>query len=227
MKRVFGFLFFCGVFFVGAPAFPNTKAGVFLQVGGKVLVTHAGAKPISAVPKGEIFLKDVIETKKDSAVELKFDDGTKMVLRENAKIAVTQFLFQPKQQKRETVIQIFFGKVKAVVTKTFDKKTSKTQLQTPTATVGIRGTIVALEVTQSVTKVYCLKGLLEAFSPGFPDKIVAISEGKFSEVLKGKFPRVPVDIPAEVLDTIESQFGFPLSLKGAVQELKSRLPIPF
>lgn len=209
-----------------SPAFAGSKAGIFLQVGGKVLVTRAGAKPIPAAPKGEIFLKDVIETKKNSAVELKFDDGTKMVLRENTKIAVTQFLFQPQQRKRETTIQVFFGKVKAVIAKTFDKKTSRTQLQTPTATVGIRGTEVALEVTKSVTKVYCLKGLLEAFSPGFPDKIVDISAGKFSEVLRGKFPGVPVDIPAEILKTIESQFGFPLSLQGAGQYLKSRIPIP-
>lgn len=209
-----------------SPVFANSKAGIFLQVGGSVTVTRAGAKAVSALPKGEIFLKDVIEVKKNSAAELKFEDGTKVVLRENTKIAVTQFLFQPQQRKRETTLQIFFGKVKAVVTKTFDKKTSKTQLQTPTATVGIRGTEVALEVTRSVTKVYCLKGLLEAFSPGFPDKVIDISAGKFSEVLKGKFPSVPVNIPAEILDTIESQFGFPLSLKGAVQELKSRIPLP-
>lgn len=226
MKRLFAGLVFWGVFFAAIPAFANAKAGIFSKIGGKVWVTHAGARPGPALPKGEIFLKDVIEVKNNAAAELKLDDGTTLVLRENTKIAVTQFLFQPKQRRRETAVQIFFGKVKAVVAKTFDKKRSQTQLQTPTATVGIRGTEVALDVTKSVTKVYCLKGLLEAFSPGFPDKIVAISAGKFSEVLKGKFPSVPAKIPAAVLQTIESQFGFPLSLESGAQYLKSRLPIP-
>lgn len=215
---------------VFSPAFAQTKVGKVDNVMGDVTIAHEAGKKEKAAVGAPLFLKDVVETKKESSVQLAFQDGTSIVLREKTKIIVSEFLFDPKQKKRETVLNVASGKLKAVVSKTFNKKTSKTEFKTPTATVGVRGTELALDVGKKKTTVYCLKGLVSTLNPLMPLKELMVGANQYSDVEEDAAPSSPLPIPKQVLDGIESQFGFPTSVEAVKQRgidtLKSRLPFP-
>lgn len=203
----------------------TSSVGRFTEVSGDVKVTREGEKASTPAKATPIFLKDTIETKK-GATTFRFRDGSTMVLRDHSKIVVMEFLLNPKQKKRKTTIDILFGKIKAVIIKSFDKKTSKTELKTPTATVGIRGTDVILDVTKTKTRVFCLKGLLEVLNPAFPGQVVKIMGGKFSDILRGKLPQLPVKIPQDMLNALQNQFNFSGELNQKVKDLKKSSPKP-
>lgn len=231
MKRNIFLLVFCLQSSVIGLSFAQTKVGKVDNVMGEVTIAHeAGKKKEKAVVGTVLFLKDIVETKKESSVQLALDDGTGIVLREKTKIVVSEFIFNPGKKQRETILDVAGGKLKVIVSKTFNKKTSKTEFKTPTAVVGVRGTELALDVGKKKTSVFCLKGMVETFNPLHPTDVVAIRAGKFTSVLSGKLPEAPVPIPREMLDTIEGQFGFPTSVESLKEQgldsLKSRLPFP-
>lgn len=223
MRCLFLIFLFCCVRAEQAGA--ASAVGKFVEVSGDVTVTREGGETFRVAPATPIVLRDAIETKKGAAA-LSFNDGSTLVLRDNTKIIVTEFLLNPKQKKRETKIDILFGKIKAVITKTFDKKSSKTELKTPTATVGIRGTEVALDVTKTKTRVFCLEGLLEVLNPAFPEQIVEVMGGKFTDILQGKLPQLPEEMSQEILDAIQNQFDFPGELNQQLEEIQKSIPVP-
>jgi len=116
------------------------------------------------------------------------------------------------------------------VEKTFNKATSKTEVKTPTAVVGVRGTDFALDIAKKKTKVFCLKGEVETFNPLFPLKVIMVGAGMFSDILEGVIPGLPAAIPAEILNQIQNQFSFPITPEGlkqkAKEEIEKHIPVP-
>ncbi|MDZ4225109.1 MAG: FecR domain-containing protein [bacterium] len=215
---------------VHGPAFAQTKVGKVDNVLGDVIIIHEAGKKEKAAVGAPLFLKDVVEAKKESSVQLGFQDGTTLVLREKTKIIVSEFLFNPGKKQRETILDVAGGKLKAVVSKTFNKKTSKTEFRTPTAVIGVRGTELALDVGKKKTTVFCLKGLVSTLNPLMPLKEMMVGANQYSDVEAGAPPSSPLPIPKQVLEGIEGQFGFPTSAEAVKQRgidtLKSRLPFP-
>lgn len=230
LKLIFSLFVIAGLFFSPSLHAKDT-VGKVIEITGKVLVTHEGeTKPCDLADQAPIFLKDTIETKKDGVVKFSLNDASNFTLRENTKVVVTEFLLDPKKNQRETVLDVALGKVRAVVTKTFNKAISKTELKTPTAVVGVRGTDFAIEVGKNKTLVYCLQGLVQTFNPLFPAQTINVAAGMFTDVLQGMVPKLPAAIPQELLQEIENQFGFPVTAEGlkekGKEELQKRLPFP-
>jgi len=211
-------------------SFAAEVVGKAAELSGKVMVTHEGEAPKTLEYEADILLKDVIETKKDGAVKISFKDGTDLALQAGSKIMISEFVYNPKKKERNNVVEANFGKVRLIVNKTFDKSKSKTEVKTPTAVVGVRGTDFALDIGTKRTKVFCLRGSVDTFNPLFPLQIVSIGAGMFSDVLAGVVPGLPIAIPAEILNQIQNQFGFPITPEGlkqkAVEELQRHVPIP-
>lgn len=199
-------------FFYSAPALAAKKVGVVKEAKGKTTVVHENEKKsLPLKVQDSLFLKDVVETGKKSFLQVAFQDKTSLTLQENSRILVMPFLYEiPK------------GKIKALVFK------SKTQFKTPTAVVGVRGTEIILEVSKKKTKVFCLKGALNVFNPRFPQKIVTMAAGKFTDVLLGQLPSLPIAIPPEILDQLESEFNIPLSIESlkerGLEKLRQKIP---
>lgn len=219
------------VLFFASPAFAADSIGKVAEVSGKVVVSHEKGKKNAVLALNDpLFLKDVVETKKEGAVKITFIDKSSLVLRENSKIVISTFLFNPKQGERQTGIDVAYGKVRAIIEKFYNKSKSKTELKAPTAVVGVRGTEFAMDVTKKKATVYCLKGSVATYNPMYPTQAVDVAAGKFTDVIANKIPELPIPIPKEVLDTIESQFGFPTSVESLKQRgldnLKGRLPFP-
>lgn len=223
---------FVSLLVFSVPLWAQEIVGRVAELNGKVLVLHAGeAKPAPLAVQAPVFLQDTIETRKKGSVKLSLKDGSDFILRENTKIVVTEFLFDPEKNRRQTVLNVALGRVRAVVTRTFDAAVSKTELKTPNAVVGVRGTDFAIEVTKKKTIVYCFEGLIRTFNPLYPERTVSLAAGMFTDVLVGMIPNIPNPIPPEMLQELEYQFGVPLTTEGWKQkgkeELRKRLPFPF
>lgn len=198
--------------FYSFPVFAAKKVGVVKAAKGNTTVVHEAEKKTAPLNKSDpLFLKDIVATGGNGLLQANFQDKTTLSLRENSRIVVMTSLYE-----------IPGGKIKASVSR------PGIQFKTPTAVIGVRGTELVLEVSKRKTKVFCLKGMLKVFNPLFPEKVISISAGKFTDVLLNKLPTLPAAIPAEILDLMGSQFNIPLSAESLKEKgfgkLRGKIP---
>jgi hypothetical protein len=94
--------------------------------------------------RDDIFLNDVVQTAAASSLGITFDDGTTFRLSANARITIDNYIYQDGGKQNAAIFNIGRGTVAfvaAAVAKTGDMK-----IDTPTATLGIRGTTGLVEV---------------------------------------------------------------------------------
>ena len=86
-----------------------------------------------------IYLDEVVTTAVRSKLELTFDDGTTLTLGENARVKVDSFVYRPRGQGNEFKFSAAgpFRFISGALTKT---PGSVAMVDTPVATIGIRGT---------------------------------------------------------------------------------------
>jgi len=150
---------------MGAPAFAQTQApaapatadtapasaepigNVAALTGTVTVVRNKDSLPLKL--RDDIFLNDVVQTAANSSLGITFDDGTTFRLSANAKITIDNYVYEDGGKQNAAIFNIgrgTVGFVAASVAKTGDMK-----IDTPTATLGIRGTTGLVEVPDNVT----------------------------------------------------------------------------
>ena len=104
----------------------------------------------------ELVQDERVQTMQQSAVQLMFLDGSEMHLDESSDLVLTRYVFDPDTQTSNALLKLGAGVFRFV---SGGKKDEGVLLQTPAATIGIRGTdiIVTVSVT-GATKVSVLEG---------------------------------------------------------------------
>jgi hypothetical protein len=87
-----------------------------------------------------VHVGDQLATGKDSRLELRFTDGGTLVLGENARLAVDEYLYDPVKLKGQSLISVVEGAFKATTAAIAKLEERPYQVRTPVATIGIRGT---------------------------------------------------------------------------------------
>jgi hypothetical protein len=125
---------------------------------GSVTIEHAGAVVIQANVSGQagqakvgdlVYLSDVVQTGADGRVGINFADGTSFNLSSNARMTLDEFVYDPNGKSNSTFFKLSKGAFTFVagnVAKTGDMK-----IDTPVATMGIRGTTPHVEVSDDGT----------------------------------------------------------------------------
>jgi hypothetical protein len=94
----------------------------------------------------EIFEGDTIITDTDGAIGIIFSDGAVLTLGPNGKLIVEDFLFQPVEKNVSFISRVVKGTV-AFASGAIGRITpGAVQFKTPTATLGLRGTKILIEV---------------------------------------------------------------------------------
>jgi hypothetical protein len=137
------------------PAVQTVEAkpiGKVVTVTGSVTIEHAGAVVVqAAVSAGQtkvgdlVYLSDVIKTGADGKVGLNFTDGSSFNLSSNAHMVLNEFVYDPNGKANSTLFNLTKGTFTFVaghVAKTGDMK-----IDTPVATMGIRGTTPRVEIS--------------------------------------------------------------------------------
>ena len=123
----------------------DEPAGNVVVLKGNATVTRGGMTgPLKL--QDEIFKGDVLQTSKNSTLGVTFSDDTTLNLSASSRVVVDNFVYQDGGKDNSALINVTRGTmafVAAAVAKTGDMK-----IETPTATLGIRGTTGVVEVPE-------------------------------------------------------------------------------
>src|SRR5437867_6249912 len=138
---------------VGAEGLKQQAIGFYLTVIGKPAVVHVGQP--AAVPvklREDVYFKDVIETQADSRAKALFDDDSILTVGENSRVEVSEYIYDPANNQRSTVLRLLLGKARALVGKLFAGRGSKFEVHTPGAVVAARGTYFVVWVEEKASQ---------------------------------------------------------------------------
>ena len=132
--------------------------GKIVTVTGSVTIEHASAMVIQANVSGQagptkvgdlVYLGDVVQTAADGRVGINFTDGTSFNLSSNARIALNEFVYDPNGKANSTLFNLTKGTFTFVAGKI--ATTGDMKIDTPVATLGIRGTTPHVEISDDGT----------------------------------------------------------------------------
>jgi hypothetical protein len=129
----------------GAPAGPPPIGRVETLTGSASAVRNGVAMELNV---GDlIFQGDVVQTRTDSTLAIAFSDGSAFTLNENARMVLNEFVYDPNSTSNSAVINLVQGTVSFIAAQV--AKTGNMRVETPTATMGIRGTFVTVSVSST------------------------------------------------------------------------------
>ena len=167
---VTGAVFSIGCFFAGpalaqnAPVQPAVQdvsikpIGKVVTATGSVTIEHVtavvvqatlGNQPGQAKVGDSIYLGDVLATGADGRVGITFTDGTAFDLSSNARMAMNEFVYDPNSKSNSSLMSLTKGTFTFVAGKI--AKSGDMKVDTPVATMGIRGTTPRVEISDDGT----------------------------------------------------------------------------
>ena len=128
-----------------------TATGLITIEHVNAVVVQANISPQSSQTKvGDlVYLGDVVQTGADGRIGINFTDGTSFNLSTNAQMALTEFVYDPNGNSNSSLLSLTKGTFTFVagnIAKTGDMK-----VDTPVATMGIRGTTPHIEISDDGT----------------------------------------------------------------------------
>lgn len=137
---------------VSSSAFAAELAGIVERMQGNAqVINSSGQKSLSV--KAEVFQGDQITTGNDSEMLIRMTDGAVLALRPNTNMTVTEYHFDNKDSSRDNMfVRLLKGGFRTVTGAIGKKNPQKVKFNTPTATIGIRGTDFEVAVVEDSKK---------------------------------------------------------------------------
>jgi hypothetical protein len=127
-------------------------AGIVERIQGSAQIMSLGSQKSLQV-KSEVLQGDQITTASDAEILLRMTDGTVLAIRPNTHLIVNEYRFNPKDSNNDHfIIKLVKGGLRTVTGAIGRKNPQKVKFNTPTATIGIRGTdfeVAVLDQTQN------------------------------------------------------------------------------
>jgi hypothetical protein len=132
--------------------------GKVVSADGAVVIEHAGAAVVQANVAGEsihtkigdpVYLGDVVRTGADGRVGINFVDGTSFNLSSNARMTLDEYVYDPAGKSNSTIFNLTRGTFVFVAGQV--AKTGDMRIETPVATMGVRGTTPHVEISDDGT----------------------------------------------------------------------------
>jgi len=134
-----------------------TPIGKVVTSTGAVSTEHTGAVLVQAKIKAAnqtrvgdpVYKGDVVSTGADGRVGIVFSDGTTFNVSSNARMVLNEFIYDPKGSSNSVLISLTKGTFTFIAGKV--AKTGDMKIDTPVATMGIRGTTPHVEIRDDGT----------------------------------------------------------------------------
>jgi hypothetical protein len=138
--------FFVILLAVAAPASADqSRIGSIKTYKPEATIVHRGAEH-PAAPGGHIYRGDTIVTRFEGAVGITFMDGTVLSLGPETRFTVDDFLFKPAERDVSFLSTILSGTATFISGAIGRISPESVRIKTPTATLGLRGTKILVEV---------------------------------------------------------------------------------
>ena len=143
------------------PAIQNVSSspiGKVVTATGSVTIEHVSAVVVQANLASQasqtkvgdlVYQGDVVRTGSDGRVSINFADGTSFNLSNNANMVLNEFVYDPNGKSNSTLFNLSKGAFTFVAGKI--AKTGDMKVETPVATMGIRGTTPHVEISDDGT----------------------------------------------------------------------------
>ena len=148
----------------GAPAASADPIGTVEKVVGSVTVVRNGVA-VALHVGDKVYQSDVIQTGSDSQAGIGFPDGTALNLVANTRMALNEYSYDPNSNSNSALISLVEGTFSFVAGKV--AHTGDMKIQTPVATMGIRGTTGWVQDLATVTANYNNNTYSFAVSPDY------------------------------------------------------------
>jgi hypothetical protein len=145
--------------FVATPhiAFSQSKIGVASETKNHVEGIR-GAEKRDLSPGSEVFLNELVRTGDESVAHLTFLDNTNLSVGPDSLVELDKFVYDPDRKIGQIVVDVSRGAFRFA---TAPGSSRNYTLRTPYATLGIRGTIFELVITNTDVKVKLNQGLIQ------------------------------------------------------------------
>jgi hypothetical protein len=150
--------FALGVFSMGGiaiqPSLASEPSGEAVAVIQSAAITgESGSRPLEA--KSPVFMDDIVKTDQAGRAQIRFLDDTRLVVGPNSEITIDKFVFDGRSTASEVTIDAVRGAFR------FISGSSQSQaytINTPTATIGVRGTAFDVTVANGATNLALYDG---------------------------------------------------------------------
>ncbi len=174
---------------LGSPSLARADTGDD-GIGGVEDIVNYAWSTIEPEPRDEIefedavYLNEVVETGEESALIIKFSDGSKLTLGENAKVVIDKYVYSPTGNGGAQVLTLTKGAFRFV---SGAMPNAGVQIKTPAVSIGIRGTELIFDVaddgeTEMSTiagEADCTDGAGETLTVAADESILAGSDRRF------------------------------------------------
>lgn len=154
-----------------AAAAAQQQAGVSAAVRGQVALARASANIVGRkVESGEkIYLGDAITSGRDSGMQIMLLDETVFSIGPNSEIAIDEFVYDPATDSGKVTASVAKGVFRFITGKIARKRPEDMTVRLPTATIGIRGTIVGGAVRSASGEDPAVDSVFAGLSSMVPD----------------------------------------------------------
>lgn len=186
---------------MGHPALAENVHGVLRVVKGDVKIQSVKKGQLIKARIGEqVFPRDVILIGKDSRAKIVMVDNNEINISPESQVEIQHYEFDPAAGKKDVLLNVIYGKVRAKVEQKYDGKSAKFQVKTPSAVAGVRGTdfLASFNRANSHSQVVTFQGKVEFGSIGPNGTIVNpvfITPGNTATSVNGAAPAAPVPLP--------------------------------
>jgi hypothetical protein len=129
----------------GTPVFAEETIGVVRNAEGAVTVTR-GEEVLPATPGTKLMTGDILGTGSDGTLGVIFRDNSTLSLGPESRLAIDEFLFSPAEGKFGLLAHITRGTMAYLSGLIGKLAPESARFETPTASIGIRGTYFAVRV---------------------------------------------------------------------------------
>lgn len=165
MKHILFAIFWCVMSFSAPGAFA-AAVGKFQDVSGEVKIQLTGGAPQVASKDTPLESGASVTTGEKSYAVLRFDDGQVFALQSNSQFQIQDYRYNPANAQQSSIfVSLFKGGMRAVTGAIASQNKAAFKLQTPQATIGIRGTDFPVVLKEGLYALV-LDGAIELQSAG-------------------------------------------------------------
>jgi VCBS repeat-containing protein len=128
---------------VGSPSVAPAVIGHVTKLSGNATAIRNGVS-VTLNPGDTVHKGDVVQSGSDSTLGITFIDGTVFGLASNARMVLNEMIYDPNGSDNKSLLSLVAGTISFVAGATAKKGDMK--VDTPVATMGIRGTAVLVEI---------------------------------------------------------------------------------
>lgn len=214
--------------FLSAPSASNIAVAKIGSPVGEVdeaVANVFGKNPNNRLKPGDtIHFKESIRTGWESAISIRFLDDTQLHLGPKSNLLIDEFIFDPDAENTNGLLKVTQGTFRFISGIVAGER--NLSIETPQATIGIRGTIFDVKINRKMTEINMHEGQVEIITKEGTTNIVRGQSATVNKKGEVKLNEKTLPELSETISKIHKLLGLSVSTNRAGEEItKSLRPI--